>query len=144
MCLYNSEFAGSGLGQFGLTAVKTLQMKHLIMTDFHHNVINALDFHSRLNLTDTGRDYNRISELTKISCLRDSSEIPLPSLYSAKNSSELFDHCLDEGPPGKFTEATVTGARQDIPDHSLAIQQLDWRYYKPEAGVNNLTNRNNM
>ena len=62
-----SEFAGSGLGQFGLTAVKTLQMKHLIMSDFHHNVINALDFHSRLNLTDAGRDYNRISELTKIS-----------------------------------------------------------------------------
>ena len=53
-CLYN-ELAGSGLGQFGLTAVKTLQMKHLIMSDFHHNVINALDFHLRLNLTDTGR-----------------------------------------------------------------------------------------
>ena len=101
------------------------------MSDFHHNVINALDFHSRLNLTDTGRDYNRISEL--ISFLRDSSEIPLPSLYTAKNSSGLFDHCLDEGPPGKFTEATVTGVRLDIPDHRLAIQQLDWRYYKPEV-----------
>ena len=66
--VFISELAGSGLGQFGLTAVKTVQMKHLIMSDFHHNVINALDFHSRLNLTDTGRDYNRISELNMVSC----------------------------------------------------------------------------
>ena len=82
-------------------------MRHLTMTDFHHNVINALDFHTRLNLTD-----------------------------SDQNSCELLDQCLDEGPPGKFSEATVTGARLDIPDHRLAIQQLDWRYYDPEAGVN--------
>ena len=45
----------------------------------------------------------------------------------------MFDNCLDEGPPGKFTEATVTGARLDIPDQHMAIQQLDWRYYKPEV-----------
>ena len=77
------------------------------MTDFHHNVINALDFHTRLNLTD-----------------------------SDQNSPDLLEQCLDEGPPGKFTEATVTGTKLDIPDHRLAIQQLDWRYYDPEAGGN--------
>ena len=78
-------------------------MKHLTMSDFHHNVINALDFHSRLNLTE-----------------------------SNQNPSEFYERCLDEGPPCKFTEDTVTGARLDIPDHPLAIQQLDWRYYTPE------------
>ena len=41
---------GSGLGQFGLTAVQCLPVKHLTLTDFHHNVINALDFHINLNL----------------------------------------------------------------------------------------------
>ena len=41
---------GSGLGQFGLTAVSTLSLSHLTMTDFHHNVINALNFHIKLNL----------------------------------------------------------------------------------------------
>ena len=41
---------GSGLGQFGLTAVQCLSVKHLTLTDFHHNVINALDFHVNLNL----------------------------------------------------------------------------------------------
>ena len=41
---------GSGLGQFGLTAIKSLSLGHLTMTDFHHNVINALDFHVNLNL----------------------------------------------------------------------------------------------
>ena len=41
---------GSGLGQFGLTALQCLSVKHLTLTDFHHNVINALDFHINLNL----------------------------------------------------------------------------------------------
>ena len=41
---------GSGLGQFGLTALQTLSVKHLTLTDFHHTVINALDFHINLNL----------------------------------------------------------------------------------------------
>ena len=95
---------GSGLGQFGLTAVKTIPMKHLTMTDFHHNVINALDFHSQLNLTGA--------------------------------VSEECERCLDEGPPRKFTEDTVTGARLVIPDHGLTIGQLDWRYYNPEARLN--------
>ena len=74
------------------------------MSDFHHNVINALDFHSRLNLTgDTDQP-----------------------------SSEVLYQCLDEGPPARFTEDTVKGAKVDIPGHRLSIQQLDWRYYSPE------------
>ena len=80
-------------------------MTHLTMSDFHHNVINALVFHSRLNLTG------------------DTDQQP---------SSELLERCLDEGPPARFTEDTVTGARVDIPGHRLSIQQLDWRYYSPE------------
>ena len=38
------------MGQFGLSAIKTLPIKHLTMTDFHHNVINSLNFHIKLNL----------------------------------------------------------------------------------------------
>ena len=49
---------GSGLGQFGLTAIQTLPIKHLTMTDFHHNVLNALDLHVKLNFDPDFRSCN--------------------------------------------------------------------------------------
>ncbi|XP_023322806.1 protein-lysine N-methyltransferase EEF2KMT [Eurytemora carolleeae] len=41
---------GSGIGQFGLTAVQSLQIKEFIFSDFHHSVLNYLHLNISLNL----------------------------------------------------------------------------------------------
>ena len=46
----------TGLGQFGIAASQTLELKSLILSDFHHNVLNTLDLNIKINLQKIPED----------------------------------------------------------------------------------------
>ena len=112
---------GSGLGQFGVTALKKHLMKSLIMTDFHHNVINALNLHVKINLLKSTEELEVLRRISNYLYLH----YPFKSKY--------FQKCLNEGPPKLFDENNIANAEVRYDDQNVTVQQLDWRSYSKES-----------
>ena len=100
---------GSGLGQFGLTALQTLDMQELTLSDFHHSVLNYINHNVRLNI---------------------------PSIEDNKPSKSEMEECLSSGCLKPFDEESVKFAIKEYKhlecSTRLRLQHIDWREYRAE------------